>query len=224
MSTFKTAVVLAGLACCSQGAWGEIANIEDQLLVATSDGLRGNLTGGISGSDGNTDSLILSVSGKLGYKKGVNDFFLYAQEVYQEIESTAIADKTLVHGRYTRSVNNKLAGELYSQWERDDIILLKSRFIHGAGLRYNWLTEENKWISHFGLGAYYFDEDHEEPVVTGTTIEFEEVDDDGVRFNAYATLTWKVNDQVTLHDTLYYQPLVDDFDDYRLLNTFNLAV
>ncbi|NKB25196.1 MAG: DUF481 domain-containing protein [Kiritimatiellae bacterium] len=109
-------------------------------------------------------------------------------------------------------------GKAFIQGDQDGIIKLKKRTFEGGGLRLAWLKKERVFTSSLGLGAFYFDETHQD-LITGADIV-----DNGVCINSYATFTWKVNKQVTLHDTIYYQPRYGRINDYRLLNHFTMSI
>lgn len=199
-----------------------IVNIEDRRLSEQKDGIGVTAGAGLSAIDGNSEVLSLNANGKIDWKKGIHSFFILGDESYSESKTggtdLTLVDKTMAHARYTHELTSKTAWETFVQWQRNDLLKLKRRIFAGGGLRTTWVKKENEFFSAAGLGVFYFDENHRMPT------DGADVDDDGVCINLYGALTWSVNQYVKLHDTLYYQPRVDDLGDYRFLNEFTMSL
>lgn len=109
------------------------------------------------------------------------------------------------HFRYIRTLNSKFSVEVFSQVQFDQLLKIKMRWVTGTGLRYTFFSTE-------AVKVY---------VRPGYMYEYEKEDSTGIinnhhRMSNYITLRLKNSDKARFYFTLFYQPRLDDFTDYRL--------
>ena len=92
------------------------------------------------------------------------------------------------------------------------------RTLIGGGYRFRLFEKGDSYQGRLGLGVFY---SREEINDTGNTV------DEVNRLNSYFTFLYKIKEGLNFLTTSYYQPDVDQFSDYRLLEQlsleFNLA-
>lgn len=123
------------------------------------------------------------------------------------------------HLRWTRMWLPRLGSELFVQAQYNEFILLEQRYVGGLGAR---LEVPLGKVGELALGTAYM-------------LEFEDnaVPEDGPdqrqvlahRWSSYLSLKAYLSDPaVSVVDTVYVQPRLTDFADYRVLNEAELSV
>lgn len=109
------------------------------------------------------------------------------------------------HLRYTfQKEEKRLAYETFVQHQYNEIRKIDLRFLFGAGIRYR-LFEKEKIESHFGTALMYAYEEEENVLETEETI----------RGSFYLGFHWSINERSAFHHTSYYQPVLENFEDFR---------
>ncbi len=136
---------------------------------------------------------------------------------YGEAGGVKNTNNSFAHLRYIRQiVGNATVGELFAQIEDDEFKSINDRSLAGAGLRWKFWHERARFGGlFFGLGAFYEYVDY--------STETDPLERNG-RMNAYLAYTLYF-----LKDSLfgvigYYQPKLDDFDDYALNTSAKIEV
>lgn len=168
----------------------------------------------VAGQQGNTNGVQLS-SGIFYGASGERDLF-YTQlsgEYGHTNRATQVA-KAFVHARYNRRIYSWLLGDVFAQWESDRFRRVRSRELFGAGPRFEITGDEDYALVY---GASYMLE------VTQRTdfVEASKRNATYHRFNNFGTFIYRVHEQVTLAETMYYQPRFDQPSDYWLLSVFS---
>ncbi len=107
---------------------------------------------------GNMD--IFRVDSNLGisYNKGKNYLFLVGNLTYNEKNKAATINKGFAHLRGIRRLSKRVMLELFTQQEFNEFILLKSRTLAGAGVRYLLYKYDGKnsgLAVNLGVGAMW---------------------------------------------------------------------
>lgn len=169
----------------------------------------------------------LSVS--LQYDKGNNDYqrinsiglfqvdldssyvLLFYNLEYGLDEREPFSDLGLLHYRHIFPFTKTKQFEYFLQANYDADLLIKLRTVFGLSYRYTLLPKD-QFKTSVGLG---------------TMLEYEKIDvstDDNhkarllnFRINSYVTSQILINEKASILLTAYYQPAINDFDDYRIL-------
>lgn len=123
------------------------------------------------------------------------------------------------HVRWTHMWSGSLGSELFVQAQYNEFIRLQQRYLGGLGARWEFIEGRN----------------FEVIVGSGYMLEFEQYDvpEDGPdgrrvlahRWTNYLSLKGYLKDpKVTLVETVYAQPRLSDFGDYRILSEAELAI
>ncbi len=119
------------------------------------------------------------------------------------------------HLRYNYKINNWLRWEVYTQWQFNELLSLKSRALAGTGARIK-VSDGKAFSTYFGISSFY---------------EYEEVVDPefsaygNVRLSTYGVISWKFpKDRGEFTSVTYYQPSFEAIGDYRITSQNALIV
>lgn len=163
----------------------------------------GSLKLGLSDQNGNVDRQRYKLTSLNLFRKTKNSWISVVDYQYGESFKVEDTRQGKAHLRYTRQLSPLLASEIYSQIEFDDFKKLNSRKLIGAGPRLVKGYEDLKLS--LGIGAFYEME------------ELDQSDDlENWRGNLYSSLLWNYDSVFSVNTTIYYQPKLDEFEDYRI--------
>ncbi|MCW8109209.1 DUF481 domain-containing protein [Alteromonas ponticola] len=182
----------------------------DQANVAEK-GVSGNVGVSIHGEAGNKDELEYSLSSILRYGQREDSWVLITDYSYSETNDIKDEDEFYTHLRWTRFnfFSPQVDGELFAQYEYDDFADLSSRKLAGGGARWRFSRtfEKAELKTSIGTGLFY---EVEKSLSSGGDVET-------TRANLYAKFLYSQASQYPFdaYTTVYYQPAVDDVDDFR---------
>jgi len=196
-----------------------IVDIESMRVGDPPQGYSGSLNVSLDGESGYTDKISTSSGARLEWHAGkITNFAIFRYD-YEETSDVADTNYLLLHLRHIRAVTKTTAYEGFIQMERNEFARLSFRGLIGGGVRLALGEKTAVKSSHLGLGGFYTRENLTS--VPGTT-------DSGIRkywrLSTYLNYVRQLNEQVKVLSTTYYQPAVDDFSDYRLLEEASLGV
>lgn len=125
-----------------------------------------------------------------------------------------IINNWFFHLRYNQQWSEALRFESYVQWQKNAVLDVNRRSLVGGGLRLKLIDRPHM---NLYLGQAYM-------------YEIEQNDELDQRFyfhrhSAYLSASFSFPESsVNISNTLYYQPLYQDFSDYRILEQFKLEV
>ena len=178
----------------------------DKIGYVTSIGVDLNLL------SGNSDKFELAPNGRLDYISDDWNWFLVGTYKYGESAKKVFANKGFVHWR----INAPLQGtgflwEFFTQREFDDFRGITDRTLFGLGVRVPWLSWQERGDLHFGSGLMA---EHE---------VYRSSSSDLVRWTNYVSVRYS-DKPVTVLSSVYLQPAVADFSDFRALSDTSLSV
>jgi len=172
-------------------------------------GLSTKVEAGLETKRGNTNRDSYNASLRVTYNDSSN-YLVWGELSGEYGKSNGVEDtnKAFSHLRYIHSLtdNENLRYELFAQLESDDFRQINSRILGGAGLRYKIFNSNEMGKSFLGLGGFY-----EGIRYTDTLLDPSE---DNTRLNSYLAYTISFSNKSTFSCTLYYQPKLNDFQDY----------
>ena len=191
-----------------------MVDIERQRLNSEEKGFHGGAN--VTGSYLDNDEIIYSfkVLGNLQYRVKNNLFLMIGDYKISRSTDTDFQDAAFLHFRYNRSLIRLITLEAFTQIQDDKISQLKYRFLTGVGARVK-LFEKKSFLINFGVIPMY---------------EFEELLDDAatthqdIRISQYINLVFGISDEVDFYSTIYFQPIYNNWEDFRLHNESRLEV
>ena len=215
MITNRASQVIAGIIIFTGLVYGQV-NIERQRRNIDSDGIAGEAALSLLVNSGNSESVRADNSAGLAGRAGRHLGFTILKFSLGEKSSERFINKGMAHLRYNYVWGARSSWELFLQTEYNEFTLLKNRRLAGTGIRYN-IAQTEKGAAIFG---------------TGFMGEKEELDSDfngdnnsSSSFRSSSYLTWNIllGETTEWGCVVYFQPSLDDFEDYRGLADSNLS-
>ena len=192
----------------------QILNAESLRKVTDTSGFSGAASVNFALKRNVNDFVTLGSDIHLQYKNR-NHLALFKNDVnFQKIEGEKFENSLISHVRYNYRFHPRIAWEAFVQGQYNKINLIEFRGLVGTGPRFK-LTTSEKYKLYLGTAAMY---------------EYEEVTD-GVtplqrsfRGSSYFSFSLYPSDHVSIISTTYYQPLFNEFSDYRISSQSSLLV
>ncbi len=193
-----------------------IVNMAEMHLKEYQEGVTGELELGLDGADGNSNYREQRLAGRVEWlHEGTLDV-LQASKRFGDAAGTTISDQGLLHARHVQPFSDTFDWEAFVQLSYNKLARLSSRRLLGGGLRQE-LIRTDKGILLLGYGAFHYEEEIDDSFIDGGTKS-------GTRGNLYLILRLPLGSNSRLSSTTYYQPRLDETDDYRLIETASLTV
>ena len=196
---------------------GQLVNIESRRMQ--NDSLRFVLQGNLSGSytDINGSTIFQTRPSLSIQAKSVdlnNVWFFVGDYRLIRTQERDITNAWLLHLRFNRRVTPTLWLESFVQSQHDRVLAIETRNLIGVGLRFHIVNTPNVSV-HWGYAYMY---EREQANFIDETVYHH-------RNSSYVTLRATIpNTAVSFTNTFYYQPLYEDFGDYRLLEQLRMNV
>ncbi|WP_031426975.1 DUF481 domain-containing protein [Flavimarina sp. Hel_I_48] len=119
-----------------------------------------------------------------------------------------------LHSRFNYKVNDLLRLEAFVQGQYNQLLVVEQRNLIGAGLRIKWMNKEH--FTGYAGNSYMYEVEYSDRA--GTT-------NYNHRNSTYFSLSYfPISETFSITNTVYYQPLYRDLQDYRILEQFRLDV
>lgn len=121
-----------------------------------------------------------------------------------------------LHGRFNYKFDKlpALRFESFIQGQYNQLLIVEQRNLIGAGLRFKWMDKER--FSGYAGNSYMYEVEYSERA--GTT-------NYNHRNSTYLTLSYAAESgRFSVSNTVYYQPLYRELEDYRILEQFRLDI
>jgi len=190
-----------------------IINIEPPVIGETK-GLSGEVSLGAVYSSGNTDSKLISLSGKGEYSEKEWLVYLIASYNYGKLNDETSTNDGLMHLRYVHNISSTAYDyEFFLQTEFNEFQAIKQRNLAGANIRKKLDLPFDKIF--MGLGLFY---SYTEPDTITVLDPIYKV----IRMNSYLSFLKKINENFSISYLGFYQPNVEDFSDFRVSQVLQL--
>jgi len=197
-------VLLFLLFLTNTSIFSQIVNIEDKRSAFT-DSIGWFETGELSGQWKKNKSEIFTV------KAGFQVEFQFKKRILLSISKLNFArlnkknyiNEGFQHLRYTKLITKRLAYEAYGQGQYNEQLSLRLRLLFGSGMRFKVCQNTNK--CNLGLSLMYeYDEESLNDIIHKD-----------FRLSSYFSMAIPVSKNIKLFSTSYYQPLLNNFNDFR---------
>jgi hypothetical protein len=163
----------------------------------------------LSGKKGNSKTEDIDIS--LFHSQKIKNhlgYFIFSKE-YSENNNIKSSDNYFLHSRYNYFLKDNKSFELFYQISQNNFQSLDSRKLIGLSLR----SEYSDNLS-FGVGII---NEKEKYILSNGNIYFKQN-----RLSNYIVINKEISNNSKLTNTLYYQPNIKLFSDYRLYNNLKL--
>lgn len=188
-----------------------------QTEIGKKAGFSGILKGSLETKRGNSDVDSYTSGVRVQYDNN-SSYVVWSDFIFDYGKASGVTNtnKTHLHLRFVHTVteNKSLNYELYVQSETNYFTNVEYRFITGGGLRYyNNMKEYGNLF--FGVGAF------------GENIKYLSVADpneQNIRINSYISYTKVFDKKSKLSYVMYYQPKVNNINDYIFSNALEMSI
>lgn len=208
MKKEKGAFLLIIIICLlSKHASAQIVNMESQRYHKDTTGWSGSINVSLALTNYGKKVFALDALAHVQYQTRKSLYLLLGSYGFLKGDSLSFIDYRFLHFRYNYKLGKVLRAEAFIQIQQNTITEIQSRFLIGAGPRFK-ISGSKKLHLYAGILAMY---EIEKQTVNKETIR-------DWRNSSYLSLSYFPNDQTEFTTTTYYQPLFNNFSDYRLLN------
>lgn len=143
--------------------------------------------------------------------KAPKDLYLFlANYDISKSKGKTLTNNAFLHFRYNRKINGFIRWEAFTQLQFNEITRVKNRWLLGTGPRWKLLDKE---VGALYLGNAYMFEINQEKNLSDSIIR--QIDN---RFSNYLSFSIFPNELISIISTTYYQPKINDWNDFRVSN------
>ncbi|MEO6190754.1 MAG: DUF481 domain-containing protein, partial [Saprospiraceae bacterium] len=195
-------------------SFAQIVNVERFRIISDSTGWFGeiNLNGTFINSSINV--LIVESNAFVELNRKRNLFLFLANYNFIQSDNSNLVSDRLLHFRHNLKLGKWLTWEAFIQFQQNEIQNIKKRLLIGTGPRFKIVETKNLKIYLASLLMY---EDEKENV-------YPNIKHHDLRSSSYLSFNIRFSEKSELSSTTYIQPLVNNINDFRILNQSKLKV
>lgn len=191
----------------------QIVNIENKRIDQSDNGFSGTVDFSLNFTRAEEDIFQIGTNAQLQYKYLKSKFLLLSDLDFVSVSKTNLLNNGFQHFRYNYNFKDKpLIWEAFSQVQYNQIQKIGLRALNGIGPRFKLLHHDSAKLA---LGILYMYE--YESLVNPKVINRDH------RLSNYFSIYWKLNKNVSFSHVIYYQPLIQSFDDFRVSSESQLS-
>jgi len=172
-----------------------------------------------NGTKGNSNTDRLNISPAFIFLRKKNEYKLFGDYSLLSAAGKGLLNSGFVHLRHNFKLTGRIKTFEFYQLQFNDILLLTKREVFGAGLRFSLLNKDSLKFD-LGMGLMREIELLDETALLPDELSVTKY----YRATSVGSIKWLLSKTITIDNVIYYQPYLEDFTDYRLLNDFNLVV
>jgi hypothetical protein len=210
---YKRLALLAPCFLLHISAKTQIVNIESARMQSDTTGWMGNASAALALTK-NTEQVFSSeVDAHVQYKSRKSLYLLLGSYGFLKAAGTNLIDNSFFHFRYNYKLNSVVRWEVFTQVQKNAVTGISSRFLIGTGPRFKIFS--NKLIRLYAASLLMYEREDE----TNSDII-----QNNARSSSYVSFTITPNKQVEIISTSFFQPLLNNWNDYRILNQVSIRV
>jgi Protein of unknown function, DUF481 len=198
--------VVTGLIATKRSS-GQIVNMENQRYHTDTTGWAGSVGGSFALTNYGQKVFDVDANAHIQYKSKKSLYLFLGGYGFLKGDQQSYVDYGFLHLRYNYKLTKALRLEAFTQLQQNTITKVQFRYLIGAGPRFK--VVDNSKIRMY-LGSLPMYEIEKETGVSQHITNW--------RCSNYLSFTFIPNKQTELTTTTYYQPVMFDAGDYRLLN------
>ena len=188
----------------------QIINIERARMQSDSTGWLGNAGTTFSLTKNTRQLFSADADIQFQYRNDKNLYLLAGQYNMLKASGSNLINNGLIHLRYNYRFNRTVRWEAFSQWQRNTIMQIEYRFLVGSGPRFKLMGREKARIYAGCLFMYEWEKE------MNATHRLHS----DLRNSSYLSFTVLPSSTIEIVSTTYFQPLINNWSDNRLMNQF----
>jgi hypothetical protein len=201
---------------CSLSVTAQIVNTESARMQSDTVGWLGSVGAAFCLTQNTEKIFQVNVEAHLQYKTS-NDkglWLILGNHGFLKVGDSKFVADDLLHIRYNRKVNEWLRWEFFGQYQNNMVTQIDSRMLFGTGPRFKLIKKPKFRLYSASLFMYEREKEKTSPVIKHSD----------VRNSSYVSFTFLPKDNIELISTTYFQPLLKQFSDYRILNQIAFGI
>ena len=204
-------IVLLG---CTHNGYAQIVNVESARMQSDTTGWKGNLGAAFSIIKNTQQIVQLDLNAHVQYKTEKDLYLLLGNYTFLKGAGRQLVNNTFFHFRYNRKISNWLRWELFTQIQSNVVTGIQSRFLAGTGPRFKIMA--NKVFRLYAATLIMYEQEND--VSADARLKKD------VRNSSYVSFSYTPAGNIELVSTSFYQPLLRNFKDFRILNQETLKI
>jgi len=193
--------------CITNKTSAQIVNMESQRYHTDTTGWSGSLGGDFALTNYGQKVFAVNANAHVQYQSAKSLYLLLGSYGFLKGDQQSFIDYGFLHFRYNYKLGKVVRLEAFTQVQQNAVTKIQSRFLIGAGLRFK-IWHSQKFHLYFGsLPMYEIEKETDRPQAIHDW-----------RSSNYLSFTFLPNKQTEFTSTTYYQPVLFNISDYRLLN------
>lgn len=191
----------------------QIVNVESLRIQTDTVGFAGSLGGDFTLTKDVDKIFAANAYATIQYKSQKSIYLILSNYSFLKGADKKLLNKLFAHFRYDRKITDFFRMEAFTQIQTNKITKIDTRYLLGAGPRFK-IPTFNKLKTYLGiLFMYEYEKELTDPIIYHNVI----------RNSSYLSFTYEPNDHVKLTSTTFYQPKINEFSDFRILNQENVS-
>ncbi len=211
MKTNKQIIILIFYVLKTSYGFSQIINIESKRFLNDTNGWVGNTDFSFSLTQNTQQVTHFSNTLRIQYQKNRSRFLVLNDINFVKAGNNDFVNSGFQHLRYSYKATSHLTLEAFTQTQYNPILKLDFRYLVGAGPRLKLLKKESARIYFATLYMYEYDD------IANDAISLYEH-----RLSSYITCTIDFTKHIEFISTFFYQPNLQNWNDYRIANDSQL--
>ncbi|MGH2647734.1 MAG: DUF481 domain-containing protein [Ginsengibacter sp.] len=193
-------------------SFAQIVNIESKRIQSDTTGWLGGAGTSFLFEKNAVQVMNINANAHIEYKSSKSLYLFLVNYNFLKGSGQTLNNNFFYHLRYNYKLNKLLRWEVFTQLQQNSVTCIKLRVLAGSGPRFK--LARSKYISLYGATAAMYEYEKEQTVPA--------VYHRDLRSSSYFSFTYDPSKNAELIATVFYQPLFDNFSDYRLLNEISI--
>lgn len=216
MNYLTKAVLFTALFCSAVATSAQIINIENARMHSDTTGWMGGAGAAFSLNQNKEKIIGGSIQAHLQHKTKTDRSLWLILGDYGLLKA---GDEKLIaegfgHIRYNRKLNSWLRWEAFGQFQKNVITQIDSRYLIGTGPRFRIV--KNKILRLYAASLIMYEREKE--ISASAPVH------NIARSSSYISFTFTPVETTDITSTTFYQPALENFNDYRILNQLKIGV
>lgn len=207
-------LVIPVLLLFSMAGSAQIVNTENAKMDTDTIGWKGSISASLGLSKYIDNILTTNFGIHIQHKTKKGLWILLGEANFLKVAESKYVDERFLHMRYALKMARRFHWEFFTQIENNLVVQLKSRWIVGTGPRMKLFS--NKFIHLHIATQINYEQENEGTVPVTKHSDF--------RSSSYISFTIIPAQRVEINSTTFFQPLLSNFSDSRVLNQVQLKV
>ena len=189
----------------------QIVNIESKRIATDTTGFSGTVGLSLAASRFTRSYVSAQANSQIQWKTTKDVLLLIGDFQIVNAGGENFNNSGFGHFRYNRKFTPEMGLEVFTQVQYNSVTKISARYLNGVGLRFKLSPYETAKI-YWGIAVM-----HEYEVLSSP-----EIVNKDLRLSSYLSFTLAPVETITFRNTTYVQPLIENFEDYRLANNTRL--